>query len=284
MNKSRILLLLQRPIAFHRVFVPLGGVTGAVLLSQMLYWSNKGESEWIYKTQADWYAETGLTRTEQETARKQLRKSGVLLEKHAGIPSRLFFSIDFEALGAYLESQSNCAEASSSNGSATMQESRIVECGKPANKEAGNPQTSVQGSCNLKHRVHRDYTETTAEAAQVPAPQVEQLSAAAAASDDQIKTVQQVGGIVESPEDRLVFAELIQTFSVEKVIEAIKTVRSQDHRRAYSSNVAKRLTASKAQQESAARIQTASSIVIDAAAKHRGDEIMQRIKQKRTAQ
>lgn len=84
-EQSRILLLLQRPIAFHRVFVPLGGVTGAVLLSQMLYWSDKGESEWIYKTQADWYAETGLTHRTGDCsqAAPEIR---VLLERACGHP------------------------------------------------------------------------------------------------------------------------------------------------------------------------------------------------------
>lgn len=68
---SNFLQLVDRPIAFQRSFVRLGvGITGALLLSQIVYWQNRMEGNWFYKTQTDLEEETGLTRYEQEGARK----------------------------------------------------------------------------------------------------------------------------------------------------------------------------------------------------------------------
>lgn len=75
-----ILPLLDRPIAFQRSFIRLDiGVTAALFLSQMIYWTNRSDDDgWVYKTQEEWEEETGLSRYEQEGARKKLRSIGVL--------------------------------------------------------------------------------------------------------------------------------------------------------------------------------------------------------------
>lgn len=89
-------LLLDRPVAFHRIYARIaGGAVPGLFLSQAVYWSDKGDADgWFYKTMAEWQRETALTRTEQETARRKLRTLGVLEEKHAGLPARLYFRID----------------------------------------------------------------------------------------------------------------------------------------------------------------------------------------------
>lgn len=96
---------LDRPIAFHRAFVNLGvGVAGALMLSQSLYWSKRtGDNKgWFYKTQADWEDETGMTRSEQEKARRALKSIGVLHEIRKGIPAKLYFKVDTEKLESLL--------------------------------------------------------------------------------------------------------------------------------------------------------------------------------------
>lgn len=97
--------LLDRPIAFQRSFVRLGcGITGALLLSQAIYWSNrtKDEDGWFFKSQSEWEDETGLTRYEQEGARAKLMKAGILQEKREGIPAKLFYRVDMRILRAHL--------------------------------------------------------------------------------------------------------------------------------------------------------------------------------------
>lgn len=96
---SQFLQLVDRPIAFQRSFVRLGvGITGALLLSQIVYWQNRMEGQWFYKTQADLEEETGLTRYEQEGARKKLVSCGVLEEAKRGIPAKLYFRVNQERL------------------------------------------------------------------------------------------------------------------------------------------------------------------------------------------
>ncbi len=67
-----------------------GGVVANLFLCQMYYWQGKQDDPngWIYKTQAEIEAETGLSRTEQETARRLLRQRGLLKERYKGYPFR----------------------------------------------------------------------------------------------------------------------------------------------------------------------------------------------------
>lgn len=93
--------LMDRPIAFQRSFVSLGvGITGALMLSQAVYWSNRTEDSegWFYKTMEEWEAETGMTRSEQEKARKSLGALGVWEEQRKGVPARMFYRVKLPVL------------------------------------------------------------------------------------------------------------------------------------------------------------------------------------------
>ncbi len=91
----------DRPIAFHRCFVTLtGSVTAALMLSQAMYWQKrtKDPEGWWWKTMEDWTEETGLSRKEQESARRRLRNAGLLEEERRGVPARLYFRVDHSVL------------------------------------------------------------------------------------------------------------------------------------------------------------------------------------------
>ena len=88
--------MLDRPIAFHRIFVEwTGSVNAALMLSQLVYWTKrtKDSEGWIYKSAIEWEEETGLSTREQATARKVLRLSGLVEEKLKGLPAILHFRI-----------------------------------------------------------------------------------------------------------------------------------------------------------------------------------------------
>lgn len=88
--------LLDSPIAYHRIFVDwAGSVTGAVMLSQLFYWSKRTSNAegWVYKTAKEWEEETGLSVREQATARRCLRDVGLVEEKLKGIPPKVHFRI-----------------------------------------------------------------------------------------------------------------------------------------------------------------------------------------------
>lgn len=158
---TALMQLLDRPIAYQPSFIVLGaGVTGAVLLSQLVYWHNRMDG-WFYKTQAEITAETGLTRYEQEGARKKLIAAGVLEEERRGVPAKLFFRINEQALEARLL---QIAE----NQQSSMRKTSRQECEKPADKNAENQQPSLQEtskpvSGNPAFIHTGDYTENTTE-------------------------------------------------------------------------------------------------------------------------
>lgn len=91
-----------RPVAYYPRLAPfLGSVKATLFLCQLLFWEGKQrdkEERWIYKTQDEIQKETGLSRREQESARKQLRERGYLDEQYKGVPRQLFFRINLEAI------------------------------------------------------------------------------------------------------------------------------------------------------------------------------------------
>ncbi len=143
--------LFDRPIAFQRAFVELGvGITGALMLSQCVYWHSRTSQRdgWFYKSQADWETETGMTRREQETARKRLVQAGFLEEIRKGVPAKLYFRVNVEALEAALKAlSSRMAESANqecTDGATSMAESAIQECTNPPDCEGGNRQSITE--------------------------------------------------------------------------------------------------------------------------------------------
>ena len=97
--------VLDRPVAFQRAFKTITKNTVAALfLSQAWYWSKRHNQDdgWFFNTQEDWEEETGLTRFEQETARKILKRLGILEEQRKGVPARLYYRLDKERIAQLL--------------------------------------------------------------------------------------------------------------------------------------------------------------------------------------
>lgn len=97
--------MLASPIAFHPVLARISGsVTAGLMLSQGLYWAkvlertNPTADGWFYKTQAQWTAETCLSRWEQDGARKLLRGFSFWNEKRKDAPPKSYFRVDMEKL------------------------------------------------------------------------------------------------------------------------------------------------------------------------------------------
>jgi len=62
------------------------------------YWSKRTSDEngWFYKTVVEWEEETGLTRSEQETARKHLKD--ILDVELRGVPATLYYRVNKEKI------------------------------------------------------------------------------------------------------------------------------------------------------------------------------------------
>lgn len=156
-------ILTDQPIAYHPILArALNSVTAALFLSQLLYWTPRAHDPegWVRKEQWEIQDETGLTRREQETARKVLKAAGILDETRRGVPGKMHFRVDMEQLvtllsGASASPKHSSGEEPAHNGGkrhSTMAESAIVQRPKAPLYNGGKRQ-----------RITETTTETTTE-------------------------------------------------------------------------------------------------------------------------
>lgn len=133
----------DRPIAYHRVFVEItGSVAGAVFLSQLVYWHRRTKGAWFYKTVQAWKEETGLTRYEQESARKRLTQLGILCVERRGLPARLYYRLDEAALNRSLSRFAQSGKQVCRFPQTSLPENSKQVCCKTTNKIAATQQTT----------------------------------------------------------------------------------------------------------------------------------------------
>jgi hypothetical protein len=78
----------------------VGGATTGLFLSQLLFLSDKGANPegWVYKSEAEMGTETGLTKREQQTARRKLLALGVIAIMRGGFRNTYHFKVLWEKL------------------------------------------------------------------------------------------------------------------------------------------------------------------------------------------
>jgi hypothetical protein len=83
----------------------VGGATIGLFLSQLLFLSDKGANPegWVYKSEAEMGKETGLTKREQQTARRKLLALGVIQIVRRGFKFTYHFRIVWERLYQVIE-------------------------------------------------------------------------------------------------------------------------------------------------------------------------------------
>ncbi len=149
----------EQPIAFNKHYVFLGcGINGALMLSQLVYWTSrtKNSDGWIFKTHHDWTIETGMTRREQETARKTLKDLGFISEKKMGVPRRVFFRVERENLYQALVDYSETLAIPDMHKSAILNAQNV-------HTECTNPPNCMHESAQLNAQIRPSNTENTTE-------------------------------------------------------------------------------------------------------------------------
>jgi hypothetical protein len=78
----------------------VGGATIGLFLSQLLFLSDKGNNPegWVYKSEAEMTKETGLSKREQQTARRKLLSLGVIAIMRGGWKNTYHFKVIWEKL------------------------------------------------------------------------------------------------------------------------------------------------------------------------------------------
>lgn len=134
-------ILNEKPIAFNPAFAKAtNSITAGLLLSQLLYWNRKGNNpEWFYKTIEEIKQETALSREEQDTAIKKLKKLNLIEVKVMGIPAKRYFKINLNELqklvcGVYANQFAGFTQTS-------LRDSHKQVCGVHTNKFVGFTQT-----------------------------------------------------------------------------------------------------------------------------------------------
>jgi hypothetical protein len=158
--------MLERPIAFHRVFATVGG--GAVeglLLSQAFYWSKtttaKERDGWFYHSHAEWEEETALTRREQQTARKHLCEKKLLEERIGVQPGEgrvVWFRVNRDALCEALKAISSPEGSHKRAGRvASKRPTPLHESARPVAPKRPTPPISAEttSETTLRARRHR---------------------------------------------------------------------------------------------------------------------------------
>ncbi|MBI4595964.1 MAG: hypothetical protein HY730_06250 [Candidatus Tectomicrobia bacterium] len=156
MKLTDFLTDLGHPVAYYPSLVDLtDSLTSTLFMCQLLYWKGKEQDKdgWIYKTQEEIGRETGLSRSEQESARKRLRELGFIEEKFSGLPRKLYYRPCPDKIHSrWLEVREKKKEKTLKNQHNAeiphycMQESCIIDCGNPALLHAENQQAILQES------------------------------------------------------------------------------------------------------------------------------------------
>ena len=121
--RSRVAIALEKAGAFqlpavpdtgkHSTALPIGHAAASIDLGRLAdvagssaatlflaraiecqYETGARNGGWWHKTRNEWTAETGLSRSEQESARRALRQAGILSESRRGLPAKLWYRID----------------------------------------------------------------------------------------------------------------------------------------------------------------------------------------------
>jgi hypothetical protein len=99
----------QPPISFHPCYVPIvKSVTAALWLSYAVFHlidTDLGQDAWFSKTLKEWEQETGLSRREQQSARRKLESLGILECRRPGLQLPLQYRINMQRLQLLLETQ-----------------------------------------------------------------------------------------------------------------------------------------------------------------------------------
>jgi hypothetical protein len=83
----------------------VGGATIGLFLSQLLFLSDKGHNPegWVYKSEAEMGKETGLSKREQQTARRKLLALGIIAIMRGGFRNTYHFKVLWEKLYQVIE-------------------------------------------------------------------------------------------------------------------------------------------------------------------------------------
>ena len=164
MRLTDFLIDIGRPVAYYPQLSHItGGVKETLFLCQLLYWNGKqaNKNGWIYKTQKEMFEETGLSRYEQEAARRNLREKGFIKEVRKGVPAKMHYRVDLDAISKAWEDFMKKETRDDTNKNADLSQTRLrkthkLDCGKTTNKNDETPQTITENTTEITTEIVND--------------------------------------------------------------------------------------------------------------------------------
>ncbi|HGJ5882607.1 hypothetical protein [Arsenophonus sp.] len=153
MKRAETLRLIGKPHAYYpNLAKPLGGLTSAIIFSQIFYWQDKATSELgIYKTRDEFEEETGLTHNEQRTAIKKLVAIGVLLVTEKRLEHKTYYKIDEDKLNEILDNFANSKKYSSRDEESLHPELYNVDVGETIKSSSFYQEITTKNTTNNKN-------------------------------------------------------------------------------------------------------------------------------------
>jgi len=155
-------ILSDRPVAYHPdIGKALKSAQSGLFLSQLLYWTGKSrDPDWVYKTHKEMHQETGLTRREQDTCRKNLKKHSIIDEKLQGVPPKLHYKININMLIDLLE---NYYSSNGNSKDAPNAQKRQIKMPRSAKSNRTEPpkRKSYKGQIDLAQGAKSPITKST---------------------------------------------------------------------------------------------------------------------------
>jgi len=105
MKLADYIIDIGRPVAYYpKLKEVTGSTTSTILLCQLLYWSDKTDDGWIWKSANEIEEETGLTEDEQETAKIRLIKLSLIEYEYKRLQHKTRYKVNQDEFN-------NCWEA-----------------------------------------------------------------------------------------------------------------------------------------------------------------------------
>jgi hypothetical protein len=139
----------------------VGGATIGLFLSQLLFLSDKGHNPdgWVYKSEAEMGRETGLTKREQQTARRKLLSLGVIRIERRGFKFTYHFKVIWERLYKVIEQ----FQQGQTVATTPSERTQTVPTQQEQNVSTEPPQRQQNVSTKWKQNVPNHYRENNTE-------------------------------------------------------------------------------------------------------------------------
>jgi len=159
-----------KPIAYYpKLAKPLGGVSSAILFSQLFYWQDKATSELgVYKTRDELEDETGLSHNEQRTAIKKLCERGVLIVTEKRLEHKTYYKINNEKVNEVLNDFANSMIELSRDINSTHPELDIVEVETNTKSSSLHQEITTKTTTEITTDIIADKPQKKKRACQIP--------------------------------------------------------------------------------------------------------------------